>query len=72
MVGDGALSHKIYYFQDFLKTLNLKGHQNCTIGSKVTAILLNEWDLPIGGVASGRVWPAACTAGLFSYQIPIL
>ena len=55
MVGDGALSHKIDYFQEFLKTLNLKGHQNCTSGSKVTAILLNEWDLPIGGVASGRV-----------------
>ena len=32
--------------------VNLKGHKNCIIGSKVTA---NEWILSIGGVASGRV-----------------
>ena len=31
----------------------------------VTAILLNGWIVPTGGVASGRVWPGACAAGLF-------
>ena len=34
-------------------------------GSKVTAVLLNGWILPTGGVASGMVCPAACAAGLF-------
>ena len=36
-----------------------KGHINCIIGSKVTAALLNEWILPIGGVLSGMV--CACS-----------
>ena len=35
-----------------LVILNLKDHQNCNVGSKVMAILLNRWILPIGGVAS--------------------
>ena len=51
----------------FLDTLNLEGHLHRCIGSKVTAILLNGWILPTGGVASGRVCPAACAAGLFIY-----
>ena len=62
MVGDGAFSHKIDRTWKFLKILNLKRHQHCTIGSKVTAILLNGWVLSIGGVASGR----ACTCSLHS------
>ena len=33
--------------------LNPKGHQNRIGGSKVTAILLKGWILPIGGVALG-------------------
>ena len=48
----GAWSHKIYYIH---KIINFEGHQNRIIGSKVTAILLNWWILPIAGVASGRV-----------------
>ena len=36
------------------KILNLKKHQHCIIGSRVTAILLTWWTLPIGGIASGR------------------
>ena len=36
-----------------------------SVGSKVTAILLNGWLLPTGGVTSNRVCPAACTANLF-------
>ena len=38
--------------------IDLKGHQNCCIGSKVMALLLNGLILPTGGVASGRVFPA--------------
>ena len=29
--------------------LNLEGHPNCIAGSRVTAILLKGWILPIGG-----------------------
>ena len=39
----------------FSEILNLEGLQNRCIGSKVTAILLNGWIMPTGGVASGRV-----------------
>ena len=49
----------------FSEILNLEGHLYRFIGSKVTAILLNKWILPTCGVASGRVFPAACAAGLF-------
>ena len=43
--------------------LNIEEHLNRCIVSKVTAILLNGWILPTGGVASGSVCPAACAAG---------
>jgi hypothetical protein len=33
--------------------LNLEGPQNPISGSKVTAILLNGWILPIGGASAG-------------------
>ena len=46
--------------------LNLEGHQNRFIGSKVTVILLIWWILSTGGVTSGRVCTAACAAGLFN------
>ena len=59
------MTHKTNYIDIFSEILNPEGHLNCYIGSKVTAILLNEWILPAGGVASGRVCPAACAAGLF-------
>ena len=45
MVEDGAFSHKI-------EILNPEGHPNCITGSKVTAILLNWWILPIGGASA--------------------
>ena len=35
--------------------LNLEGHPNCISGSKVMAIWLNGWILPVGGASSGRV-----------------
>ena len=47
MVEDGAFSHKI----DYVIILNLEGHPNRIPGSKVTAILLNDWILPIGGAS---------------------
>ena len=65
MVEDGAFCHKTDYVPYLNPNLNLKGHLNCFIGSKVTAILVNGKILPRGGVASGRVCPAACAAGMF-------
>ena len=50
MVGDGAFSKLCYK-----EILNLEGHPNCIAGSKVVAILLNGWILPIGEASSGRV-----------------
>ena len=55
MVKDGAFSHIIDYDSIFEENLNLDGHLNRYIGSKVTAILVNGGILPCGGVASGRV-----------------
>ena len=55
MVGDGASSHKIDYVERVWNILNLEGHQNRITGSRVMAVLLNWWNLPIGEVASGRV-----------------
>ena len=47
MVGNGAFNHEIDYITNILKILNLKEHQNCITGSRVTAILLNGWIFPI-------------------------
>ena len=41
--------------------MNLEGLQNLNSGSKVTAIMLNRFFLPIDGFASGRV----CTCSLY-------
>ena len=56
---DGAFRHTIDYVSIFEETLNLEGHLNRFIGSKVTAILVNRGILPNGGVAEGRV--CACS-----------
>ena len=46
--------------------LNPEGHQNPISVSKVTAILLTGWILPLGGASSGRVCASgACAALLF-------
>ena len=47
-IADGAFSHKIDYVTIFKEILDPEGHANCISGSKVTAILLNGWILPIG------------------------
>ena len=69
-VGNGASSHKIDYITIFLEILNLEGEQNRITGSKVTAILLNGWILPIGGDASGkglRLQPAQQACSTHNY-----
>ena len=48
MVRNGAFSHKIDFILIFKEILNLEGHQDRIIGSRVTAILLNDWIFPIG------------------------
>ena len=48
------------YIDIFVENLNLEGHLNRCISSKVKAILLNGWILHTGGFAPGRVCPAAC------------
>ena len=54
----------------FRKILNLEGHLNCFIGSKVTAILVNRGILPSGGIASGRV--CACLHFLGEVFLPLI
>ena len=49
--------------------LNLEGHQNRCIGSKVTAILLNGWILPNGGASLGRVCACSLRSRLV-YNVP--
>ena len=61
---NGAAKPKLLNIKIKIKSYNRLcwtglGHQNCIIGSKLTAILINGLILPIGGVASGRV--CACT-----------
>ena len=51
MVKDGAFSHKIDYVLDFQEILNLEGHLNHFIGSKVTTLLVIGGILPSGGAA---------------------
>ena len=62
MVEDGGFSHKIDNVSINKEILNLKGHLNRFIGSKVTAILVNGRIKPSGGVALGRV----CVCSLHS------
>ena len=52
MVEDGAFSHKIDYDTILLAILNLEVHQHRITGSRVTAILMNGWILPIGGASA--------------------
>ena len=49
--------------------LNPEWHQNPTSGSKVLAILLKGWILPIGGASSGRVCARSLRSRLVSIQI---
>ena len=55
MAGNGAFGLEIDYITVSWDILNLKGHQNCITGSRVTAILLNGWISPIGGASAVNV-----------------
>ena len=55
-------NHKIDYDIGIKNFLNPKGHQHPISGSKVTAILLKGWILPMCGASAGRV----CTCSLRS------
>ena len=52
--------------------LNPKRHQNPVSGSKVTAILLKGWILPIGGLASRRVCACSLRSRLVFTWLPEL
>ena len=67
-----VLPVKKNYINIVSEVLNVEEHQNGLIGTKFTAILMNGWILPTGGVASGRVCPAACAAGLLFIEEIIL
>ena len=69
MVEDGAFSHKIDYGSSFEGNLNLDGHLNCYIGSKVMAILVNGGILPSGGVASERVCASSLRSRLVCLKL---
>ena len=45
--------------------LNSKGHQNPISGSKVMAILLKGWVLPIGGASAGEGLPCSLRSRLY-------
>ena len=62
-------SHKTNYIDILPEILNLEGHSNHCIGSKVTTILLNGWILPIGWAASGRVCVWSLRSRLVSIHI---
>ena len=47
-VKEGAFSHKIDYVSIFEEILNLDGHLNRFINSKVSAIFVNKGILPSG------------------------
>ena len=51
MIEDGAFSHKVDSVTIYYEILNLKGHPNHITGTRVTAIFLNGWILPIGGAS---------------------
>ena len=58
-IKDSSSVYKIECVKVIKNVLNPEGHQNRITGSKVTASLLKEGILPIGGVALGRV--CACS-----------
>ena len=69
MVEDGALSRNKNYVQIFQENLNLEGHLNRFVGSKVTAILVKGGILPRGGALSRRVCTCSLRIRLYLYII---
>jgi hypothetical protein len=65
---DRASSYKIDYIIVIKNFLNPEGHQNRISGSKVTAILVKGWILPIGGASAGEGLPCSLRSRLVYYQ----
>ena len=53
-VRDRSSMYKLGYVIGIKNFFNPEGHQNCISGSKVTAILLKGWILPIAGASAGE------------------
>ena len=73
MVENGAFRYKIACITICQEILNLKRHQNCNTGSRVTAILLNRWTFPIGPSGEASRWSVCYQRGLphlASFSIP--
>ena len=70
-MADGAFSHKIDYVLILMEIPNPEGHPNRITGSKVNAILLNGWILPIVEASSGRVCVCSLRSRLFPYGVHI-
>ena len=68
-VRDSSSSHKKDYVIVPKNFLNPEGHQKRISGSKVTAILLKGWILPLGVVAWGRF--CACLEATYKFGIYI-
>ena len=68
-------SYKIDYVIVIKNYLNPEGHQNPISGSKVTAILLKGWILPIGGASAGEGLPCSLRSRLvynrLRYFLPV-
>ena len=52
MDDDGAFIHNIDNVTIFKVIRNHEGHPNCIAVSRVTAVLLNRWHLPISGASA--------------------
>ena len=76
-IKNGTSSHKKNYI-DICQIVNLEGHQNCCIGSKVTVIFADSvdfaywWTKLVEFHREGSA-PAAWAAGLFmSYEVALM
>ena len=68
MVRGTSFSYKIDYFAFILDIINPEGHQNCIIGSKVTAILLRGW---IWSIVLVKLHQVGCALSLESTLVHI-
>ena len=59
----------VNYVDIFSEIINLKGHLNCCIGSKVTAIFVNGVILPSGGFAYREGSMCAAYAYAYAYAV---
>ena len=68
----GLSVKKIQYVTIFYEFLNPERHPNCITGSKVTAIFLNGWVLPISGASAVkglRLQPAQQACFLYKASV---